>query len=355
MSKSAKNIGTQHLSRVERQNKNKNFLELTDSIPRTIFYDGQKDFEWNISYAELLIKVLEKHDILEKIEFTFSENDCIEYLLYILENHIQLIENQISYNDLKEIINNKYDESLKPISIYQESTKNGKLKSVFLGLPDIEPDYIYAFYLKDVSLFKSRQMRIGYAHFISNFMKLTGTVLTQDDMEYYTSLNQHLEMHGDLESDDEDDWLSELKLMKKTIEKRKLKTQKIFEKFENYLSEDYSQFLNYKPRDPEIKKIYDAILFCTETLSKSFYSKFYPSKYGSENGAIEFERLFRIFPEENEICSFEFEQINHDSREGVIPLESILKITKSKIHSKERKENQELFTRLTQQMGIISQ
>lgn len=355
ISKPTKNVGTQHLRRGACENKNKNFFELTDSIPRTIFYENENNFEWNISYAELLIKVLEKHDILDKIEIEFSESDCIEYLLYILESHVQLIENQISYNDLKNNIDSKYDNWTNPISIYYENAKNGKLKSIFLGIPDIEPDFICGFFLKDISLFKNRKMRIGYAHFIRRFLKLTPNILTHDAMDYYLSLNESLEMYEGVEVDDEDDWIVEFKSMEKNIKKREPQIQKIFQKFDSYLLQDYSEFLNYRPRDPKIKKIYDAMLFCIETLSDSFYSKFRFSNYGLDDGCIDFERLFRVLPEDNEIASFEFDQINHQSQEGVVPLESILKITKSKINSKERKENQELFKTLTKQMSIISQ
>ena len=355
MQLSKTNVRAQHLSGNAGTNQNKNFLELTDDIPRKVFYSENQNFEWKFSYAELLIKVLEKYDILNKIEFEFSKKDSINYLIYILEHHVQLIDGYLKYDHLKSNIDSGYDSWQKPISIYWENTKSNKLKSISLGVPDVEPDYIYAFFIKDIFKFKSKQMRIGYAYFLHHFIRLTPSMMTEDECDYYISLERELESYEDFEHDDKDDWGLELKFMKKNIELRKPRNKKLFEQFGDYSIEYYSEFLNYKPRDPELKKVHAAIVSCIETFKKPFHSNFVPSDMWADDGAVPFENFFRIFPEENECSSYEIEQIGLEAQNGVMPLESLLKITKSKVDFKTREENQQSFKTLCENMALISQ
>jgi hypothetical protein len=199
-------------------------------------------------------------------------------------------------------------------------------------------------------------MRIGFCHFLHHFKYLTPLPLSDDALSYYTTLEMELDNYEDFDPEEmqDDTFVSGLFDMKSLLETREPILKKIFSEFNEYSISYYSEFLSYNPRDPELKKVKESIIFCVDNL-KGFHEKYGCSFYGADEGGIHFEEMFRIFPEKNGIDDYEVDSIQINAQNGVLPLESFLTFNKTTINFEKREKSKKIFNELLHHLIVISE
>lgn len=318
MSETKQNIRKKHIHGKEVGIKKKNIFELKDEfIKDNIFPNRFTNFKNILDYAESLLLIANGLVPQELIELQYSEKNSIFNLVSDLELILSKTPNDFS---------NFTDEN--KVTIYSNSKED--FGDIAVGIPNISPNLLYIVYMDWIFRFESEEMKIGFAHFLQNYLKL---IDSNEDLktrkiadpinDFYRYCDMEVESFTDMETEEDDYCEFSPPRLKRYLEKPSKYIQNVFKEVKKYLRKPYSDFEKYQPKNIWEQDIKSYILILKPVLSSGF-SKFIPSTYGYDMSMVEIETLFRIFPEENGFSSYEIDCFESYSQEGVCPLESVV-------------------------------
>lgn len=296
--------------------KKESLFDLINQIPGDKF-SSYKPFEHYVDFVEKTIPIIEKIEPEFLTNNSFSKHESIVDLAKRLED--------IVYNfpfDLKEETLLDEESMEKGIGV----TENG-LK-VYKAL--ITPSYIYFIFLDRIYQYPE-EMRIGYAHFLCNYMKFSpyGDVFNDnfDVFSFFRELEMEAESYETDEKYDneesrenEDDEGSLIRELKIDIEENP-EYKKILKDLRRYRDKDYQIFLKYTPKTKKEKSIKESLEFAYKFCADDFFFNNYSfSTKGTDEGCCLAEEMFLIFPKEDDNQQSEHDCNPYKYDNGCCPL-----------------------------------
>ena len=307
-------------SRKITDSKTKKINELIQEIPKYNYIDND-EFIYTFDYVENLIKILEygKPEIFKSKKFT-EKNNFFD-LVYFLESEL------ISYNP------DGYDYYNSEIHVFEDKVSL-LIPSIFISEPviffissieKIIPEFRtpFAILLKLVNSL-SRSPFIKDEYFLNDF---------SDNFPFFS---MDYENYQDNQDENENEYYDSemIELFEKFSE---LNYSEIEMAFYQYYNKDLNSFYNYEPKnetEKKLKELFEKIIFYNQN-SDSFFENICSTEGSQNDGEMEFENLFLVFPNNDDYVEQELSIMDSYVQSGIQPMSVFLNCDNEKLHLEE--------------------
>ena len=315
MSIKSKQSKFNRFSRKITNSKTKKFDELIQEIPNHHYIDVN-EYEYTFDYAEKLIKILEygKSEIFNSKKFT-EKNNFFD-LIYFLESELISYnpEGFDYYNSEIHIFDNKV--SLLIPSIFISDPVIFYVSSIEKIIPEFRTPFTILLKLVDGL---SQIPFIKDEYFLNEFS------------DNFPFLNMDYENYQD-NRDDEEFYDSEMIDLFEGF--KELNYTDIEMVFYQYYNKDLNSFYNYKPKnetEKELKELFEKIIFYNQN-SDSFFENICPTTESQNDGEMEFENLFLVFPKNDDYAEQELCIMDSYAQSGIQPMSVFLNCDNEKLY-----------------------
>ena len=300
-------------SRKITNSKTKKFDELIQEIPKYHYIDDY-EFEYTFNYAERLIKILEhgKPETFKSKKFT-EKNNFFD-LIYFLESEL------ISYDP------EEYDCYDSEIYVFDNKVSL-LIPSIFISDPVV-------FYVSSIEKMIP-EFRTPFAILLKLVNSLSQIPFIKDEYflnefsDNFPFLNMDYEDYQNNEGDRYD--LEMIELFERFKESNYTDIEMVFYQ---YYNKDLNSFYNYKPKnetEKELKKLFEKIIFYNQN-SDSFFENICPTSESRNDGQMEFENLFLVFPKNDDYAEQELCIMDSCSQSGIQPMSVFLNCDNEKLY-----------------------
>ena len=315
MSITRSNVSLDNVSRKANSPKEKNVFELISELPKIIWTSEFifKDDQTTIEYCEIILR-----------EANRVNKDAVDLLHFEPGADIRTFIFQVEAIVVRgnPLFHNEYGPKNK---IYVDEI-NDKL-NVSIGISEIEPSFIYSASINAIYNIKALPLRIGYAHFLRVYQKMTANGIDSCFEEMYPDLTMELEQIEDYEDDEsQEEHYEYLKNIKDCFDEDKIYYKKVLKYYERYIKKNLKEFYDYEPKNDKESDLKFHLEIAIKKIPPFFSNYGFPQ----EDDCAAFETMFNIFVCDDANADRENDAINNYAQNGVSALQVMLDITNEK-------------------------